>query len=154
MILERFLPRDLTTETKRTGPRYFDPAFGIFGKLTCDDGDKFFAYTLEHAYASMIPGESFKAKLPEGEYTCERGFHKIGKPGELKTIETFEVKNVPGHSGILFHVGNSNRDSDGCILLGTEILMYGLSESRKAFEQFMLDLKGINQFQLRVRSTS
>lgn len=149
MILQRYVPQ---AHCFRDNNGWFDPAFGIFGKLT--DGEKFIAYTLEHAYASNVVGEGFKAKLPEGEYTCVRGFHKIGKPGALKTIETFEVTNVPGHSGILFHVGNYNRDSDGCILLGTEVLMYQVAESQKAFEQFMLGLKGINQFQLTVKSTS
>ena len=52
--------------------------------------------------------------------------------------ETWEVQ-VPGRSAILFHPGNSEADTQGCILLGSE---WGdgkpldILESKKAFAAF------------------
>lgn len=49
--------------------------------------------------------------IPAGTYTCRLLDHP-------KHGECWEVCNVPGRSGILFHVGNDADDSDGCMLVG------------------------------------
>jgi len=49
--------------------------------------------------------------IPQGVYTCKR-FH--GK----KWPNTFEIL-VKGHTAVLFHAGNVEADSTGCILLGS-----------------------------------
>lgn len=121
---------------------------GIFGILTDEIGFTL-ALTLEHSY-DLLP------KLPNGEYVCQRGPHRLH--GMTSDFETFEVKNVPGHSGILFHWGNYNKDSDGCVLLGssrTPLDLVGtpmILNSRKAFAEFMSVLKGIDSFTLTVRN--
>lgn len=127
---------------------------GVFGDLTEDNG-KLVAYTLEHGYSN---GNAFVPKLPDGNYSCRRGAHKLEHM--TSNFETFEVENVPGHTNILFHVGNYNRDSDGCILLGTEIkdscpqanttLM--VANSKVAFASFMKLMAGVNEFSLSVRT--
>lgn len=63
---------------------------------------------------------------------------------------TFEVTNVPGHTGILFHWGNSEGDSSGCILLGEYRTGSMVFKSKKAFEHFMTKLIGINEFELEI----
>jgi hypothetical protein len=117
---------------------------GIFSELR-DEFKEHLFICLEHSY-SGIP------KLPPGEYICKRGMHKLA---DLVPFETFEVMEVPGHYGILFHVGNYNEDSSGCILIGSG---YGfkldggkmITKSRPAFKAFLESLKEIDEFTLNV----
>lgn len=73
-----------------------------------------------------------------------------------KSFETFAVCAVPGHSGILFHVGNTSGDSSGCVLLGKEIVESGsgrmITDSKETFESFMNYLMMDNTFQLVVKN--
>lgn len=110
---------------------------GIFGYLS-QDKDELFA-TLEHSYDK-------EPKLLPGLYICKRGIHYLK---DLKTaFETFEIMNVPGHSGILFHPGNYNEDSEGCILIGTARVGNMVTDSRAAFKRFMAFQDGVQQFNL------
>lgn len=86
--------------------------------------------------------------IPCGTYICRR----IKSP---KFGETFEICNVPGRSGILFHKGNTTKDSRGCVLLG--LYMDGaatqngyLAASGLEFSVFMDKLQGVNEFQLSI----
>ncbi len=119
---------------------------GIFGSLREPNGDEL-AVTLEHAY---FDGADYCPKLPDGNYLCRRRFSPKFK------IELFEILNVPQHDFIEFHVGNYNRDSDGCVLVGRTIIPVGniqaISASRFTFEDLMDFLDGINEFNLVVSS--
>lgn len=116
---------------------------GVFGKLMRPDGS-IFLHTLEHAYVQGDGG--ITAKAPLGEYTCVRGPHRLH--GMDADFETFEVTGVVGHKGILFHPGNYNRDSEGCILLGKGELAEMITDSRSAFNSFMRLMDGTDSFQL------
>lgn len=121
---------------------------GAFGVLVDDQRDPI-AYTLEHTFPED-PSENtgyYDVKLPYGVYKCVRGIHQLahGKP-----FETFEVTGVPGHTGILFHIGNTNQDSDGCILLGTLCYQERLYNSRDAFYNFMRFLHDQTEFVLEI----
>lgn len=128
---------------------------GIFGVLSFDDGT-ILCQTLEHAYpldpAEPTPGfvaPSYISKIPVGEYICQRGMHTL--ENSPMPFETFEVMNVPGHTGILFHRGNVNKDSEGCILLGLERQGFDrITESVLAFGYFMNKLDGMNFFKLTI----
>jgi len=52
--------------------------------------------------------------IPEGIYEAQR----INSP---KYGETYQVLDVPGRTEILVHVGNTCKDSTGCILLGLQV---------------------------------
>lgn len=123
---------------------------GIFGNLRKESGEQI-AVTLEHAYPNQGM-DAFDAKIPEGKYTCVRGHHKINDTPN--GFETFEITGVPGHSNILFHWGNFLRDSDGCVLLGSDIAQNGtggaqmIIHSRDTFQRFMKLQEGVNEFQL------
>lgn len=106
---------------------------GIFSKLTVGDEHVFF--TLEHGYPNKDWG--YSAKVPKGEYTCKRGTHQLDFK---KPFETFEIKDVPGHTGILIHPGNFQSDSEGCVLIGKEMVLdypARVIASRAAFKEFM-----------------
>lgn len=115
------------------------------------DGDVGFLTlsTMEHAYwderGIWLP------KIPTGTYLCVRGQHRLD--GMLHDFETFEITGVEGHTGLLFHPGNTESDSEGCILLGTEFGQIGgkhaVMNSRVAFLEFMYAQKGAD-FQLTV----
>lgn len=95
--------------------------------------------------------------IPVGEYHCVR----VTSP---TFGETFEITGVPGRSKILFHWGNTEEDTEGCVLLG---MTFGalvvvdedkrvatpklaVLQSKLAFDQFMRDLDGVNEFKLLV----
>ncbi len=119
--------------------------FGIFSLLTNDDGSNIY-FTLEHAY--LQEDGSFMAKIPDGSYTCVRGWHKL--EGMDNAFETFEITGVEGHTDLLFHSGNVNNDSAGCVLLGLSRNEEEVFHSRAAFLKFMNSLQGINSFTLNV----
>jgi hypothetical protein len=126
---------------------------GIFSEVGRTDTGETQFVTLEHAYTSE---QGFEPKVPPGTYLCQRGGHKLhdGVP-----FETFEVTGVVGHSGILFHHGNWNDNSDGCLLTGTDFAQGSeggrpatemVISSDVAFAKFMQLQEGCDTFQLTV----
>lgn len=128
-------------------------ADGIFGQLKSYDG-KHLLYTLERAYKQEDgQSEVYLPKVLKGKYECVRGEHKLA---DLVPFETFEIMKVPGHFDILFHVGNYNEDSEGCILVGKSMgLKIGgkqkmLTYSKQGFKEFMDYMKEKDTFWLTV----
>lgn len=115
---------------------------GCFGQLETENGT-LICYTLEHAYPDR---DLWMPKVPVGTYPCIRGTHQLDHAPE--PFETFEITEVPGHSGILFHCGNMEDDSAGCVLLGLVQGPDKILQSRKAFNQFMKLQAGVNEFTL------
>ena len=80
-----------------------------------------FCFTLEDEYrAFKVKGET---RIPSGKYKVD--FLKVVTP----LTETYrrkygwfewhlEIKDIPNFSNVYFHVGNTDRDTDGCPLLG------------------------------------
>ncbi len=140
--------------------------YGIFGELYNEHGVKI-ATTLEHSYSIPIKdldgggggggvgagGGGYCAKVAIGTYTCKRH-----APNRLP-YETFELQNVPDFqgqpvSGILIHIGNYNKDSIGCILLGKSRLKTDRNEmilnSKEIFAEFMDLQKDVLEFTLTI----
>ena len=119
---------------------------GTFGVLF--DEETPFCLTLEREWKDNRKGESC---IPVGTYSCKR----VISP---KFGNTFEVCNVPGRSHILFHKGNLEDDSHGCILTGEEYGKYknkiAIFSSGKAFSEFWERLKGLMNFELEVKKCS
>lgn len=125
---------------------------GIFGILL-DENRIDIAVTLEHAFDSGNGDGTYVPKIPIGSYVCQRGQHQLESMS--KTFTTFQVMNVPNHTNILLHMGNYNRDSDGCILLGQEIIPIDnmtqmITNSVVTFNKFMLLQDSLNEFQLTI----
>lgn len=111
------------------------------------DEDAYFSLaTLQHSYWADNFG--WNAKLLPGVYKCVRGFHKLHNM--IDEFETFEITGVQGHFGILFHCGNFNKDSEGCVLLGLHRSDDMIVESKKAFQSFMDYVNGLDEFELTV----
>lgn len=135
----------MTLTLKRTSKDYA----GVFGILASEDG-KFSCVTLEHAYP--VFDNNFTSKIPVGTYVCKIGSYRL--EGMTQSFQTYEIMEVPAHTDILYHWGNYNKDSAGCILLGKTILIEGyqgpkmITESKVTFQDFMTFLAGVDQFTL------
>ena len=123
---------------------------GIFS--TCqDENGHLVMVTLEHAYGDPVNG--FLPKIPPGEWNCVRSKHRLN--GMDHDFETFEII-VPGHTNLLFHWGNFNSDSEGCILTGEDIFegkdQWMVTHSRAEFANFMRLQEGVDNFTLTVQA--
>lgn len=127
---------------------------GIFGELKATADFTDVAVTLERAYpmVDQVNGHTVFAKIPQGVYICERGIHQLSHGGPF---ETFEVTGVTGHTDLLFHQGNYDSDSQGCILLGAAVAQVTpdtqmVTDSRETFANFMTLQSGEDSFTLTV----
>lgn len=95
---------------------------------------KFFCFTEEDRVREIkVPKET---AIPEGRYQLSLETSNRFGP------ETPTVLRVPGFSGIRIHSGNTEADTDGCILLGYTLNPDGtISGSRDAVKKFKEILK-------------
>ena len=102
------------------------------GKMYVDDW--YFADTLEPKTIVWSKEEKTlgKTAIPEGTYKVEMRYST-----KFKTQMPF-LQNVPHFEGIMLHVGNSVRDSRGCILVGTRTFPSVLTHSRDAVNRLIL----------------
>ncbi len=114
---------------------------GAFSTLS-PNGEPPFMVALEHTY------EDNDVKVPRGTYTCRRTRFNHGG------YETFEITGVPGHARLLFHRGNTELDSDGCVVVGLQFGVVngndGVLSSTSAHFIFMGRQNGVDSFQLEV----
>lgn len=103
-----------------------------------------FALTLERAWRD---NQRTISCIPSGIYSCYR--HTSPKFGN-----TFWVQNVPGRQEILFHKGNIDDDSHGCILIGEGFDLIkgedGLVDSAHGFNEFMKLQNSLNSFSIQI----
>ena len=131
---------------------------GTFGTLYSPEMTTL--YTLEEDWNNNKPNVSC---IPAGEYPLVRTIYHKHK------LETFEVIRVPGRGRILFHPGNTEEDTQGCILLGMRrgtftvhdeddpkhplVKKMGVVSSRQAFGLFMQHLSKTDEAILSVKWT-
>ena len=116
-----------------------DGAFGVLLHLGVP-----FAVTLERTYEQ--PGEPV-VKIPPGAFRCTATRFIRGQ------YDTYEI-NVLGHSRLLFHKGNYETDSDGCVLVGESFAEFdgkpGIAQSGAAFAEFIKRCANAPEFTLEV----
>ena len=113
-----------------------------FGTITNDaDGSVMVPATLELPW---LDNQHNVSRIPAGVYPAFR-FQSphIG-------YELFQLANVPDRVGIDIHIGNTMKDTLGCVLVGETQEGDAITESRKAFGLFMGMLTGIDKFTLTV----
>jgi len=120
-----------------------DYEYGTFGVLTIDAA--VFCVTLE---PPDMENEQDISSIPAQQYICER----VNSP---RYGETFEIKNVPGRSHVLFHPGNVVEHTRGCILVAEHFgKLQGdraVLNSGRTFRLFMEELKYEDQFHLTIK---
>ncbi len=139
--------------------RHSDSPFGVFGYflLFNDMGDRI-AYwpTCEEDWRGNKRNVS---SIPTGTYEAKR----VQSP---KFGDTFEVTAVPNRAAILFHAGNTEESTEGCILLGKRYGMlavkkdedtgkqaankWAVLDSKTAFQEFRSATAGLQQFPVTV----
>ena len=116
---------------------------GTFGVLIAGAP---FALTCEREWLDNKPDVSC---IPSGTYICKR----VNSP---RFGNTFEVMFVKGRTNILFHSGNTEDDSKGCILVGEEFGdvngKAAVLSSKKGFAEFLERLKDVDEFILIIRN--
>lgn len=120
-------------------------SYGTFGVLHYPKGEQWipFVLTLEDPWLNNAP---FVSCIPAGTYLCKR-------VRSLKFGDTFEITNVPNRDHVLLHWGNSQKDTEGCVLLGEE---FGsdpdglpvIWSSKRAFDEFVRRTKDVDEFTL------
>ncbi len=130
--------RELLTEKRLKLIRVSTMENGTFGVLL--DGAMPFAVTLEPPW---VDNQKNISCIPKGEYQCESvNTERFGY--------TFMVKDVPNRTGILFHKGNYEDDTAGCILVGEQFENDGVLASRAGYREFMARLSGCHNFTLEI----
>jgi hypothetical protein len=116
---------------------------GTFGVMQIQKKYRF--STLEPYHRS---NEKSISSIPSGMY-------KIKRKVSPKYGETFEVCDIYGRSHVLFHNGNFDHHTEGCILLGLGFGVWGaqevITQSKDAFAAFKKILNGIDQAELIIR---
>lgn len=123
--------------------RIAETEHGTFGVIL--DGNTPFAITLENRWYNNEPNISC---IPPGTYFCKRVLSPTFG-------NTFEIMDVQDRTHVLFHWGNRDNDTEGCILIAEEFGVLGgegaiLSSNRegKGFKEFIERTEDINDFML------
>ena len=108
----------------------------LFLGFTCED---------QKQIGPKLKGET---RIPAGRYRITLNKSLTPKTEEYRKNYAWFVwhmmlNDVHGFTGIYIHIGNSDEDTDGCLLLGdnaTNIAVYktgrSITESKNAFERF------------------
>lgn len=111
--------------------------FGIFGEFKTEGLS---LVTLENQW---LGNRQRISCIPVGQFRCQRFY-------STKHSDTFILMNVPHRDGILFHVGNTKADTEGCILLGLFAQINRIVSSRLAFAKFLDAFKPDSEFTLKI----
>lgn len=93
--------RDVFTENYTGGKLYINNVYQCF---TLEDVDR----KLESGGVKIYG----KTAIPRGKYTVLIGYSNRFKKQMIRVV------GVSGYSGVLIHSGNTENDTDGCILVG------------------------------------
>ena len=111
--------------------RYSTGEDDTLGKLYINN--ELYCYTLEDQYRATAV--SRETRIPAGEY--EVLFRKVGGMNDTYTVKYPDIHkgmlwlhNVPGFQYILIHIGNSEADTKGSILVGSHVV--GENNTQKA----------------------
>lgn len=115
-----------------------------YGALIGPDGP--FIFTLELPWRENEPQVSC---FPRGSWECTR----VISP---RWGETFDIA-VPGRKLLRVHWGSTEDDTLGCLITATTFDptkgINGAVDSRKAFNEFMRTMRGVDRFTLHVEHT-
>lgn len=116
---------------------------GTFGILKVNK--EVFCWTLEPRDEENATDIS---SIPAQQYICKRY-------SSTKYPKTFQIMNVPQRYNVVFHAGNDDDDTQGCILLGESLGKLkgnrAIMNSGATFKKFMDLLEDYNEFLLTIK---
>ena len=75
--------------------------------------------------------------IPSGRYQVTMGVksHRFSQAAQYKACNGYlpRLLNVPAFEGVLIHIGNTARDTDGCILVGRNTVVGQVTKSTETF---------------------
>jgi len=112
------------------------------GELSIDG--LFQCYTLEDTERAVkIKGET---AIPKGTYKVI-----INESNRFKRLLPL-LLDVPNFEGVRIHSGNSNHDTEGCILVGQSRNKNYIGQSRKAFEKLFKKMQAAEYITITILS--
>ena len=112
--------RETFTEVSTIGNLYLN------GEWLCD--------TLENPY---LNNQRSVSCIPEGQYKVRL---RTAKESATRDYLHLLVQDVPNRDYILFHIGNSAKDTSGCVLVGIGTEQDLVKNSRLAMELLMKEI--------------
>ena len=131
--MELNIKRIARRETYTVGRLYID------GKYFCDtleDKDRGLRQDMPVAVIRATKRKGITA-IPTGRYRLTLAVQspKFSKRAIYQFCNGYlpRLINVPGYDGVLIHIGNTARDTEGCLLVGRNTQVGKVLDSRKTF---------------------
>ena len=142
--MELLLRRIARRDTYTIGHLYID---GMYFCDTIEDKDRWLCQSMQQSVIRATKRKGVTA-IPTGRYRVTLDV-KSPKFSMKKYEKTYgfcggylpRLINVPGFEGVLIHVGNTARDTDGCLLVGKNTRVGKVLESRVTFVKLYERLK-------------
>jgi len=123
-------------------------------RRVCYRSDCTFAVLIHNNQPIMVALEDPFRDNKRNESCIVPGTYKCRRYSSAKYPNTWEITDVPQRDKILFHAGNTAKDTEGCVLLGEKFGeingVPAIQSSRAAFEKFMLLTKDIDDLTITV----
>lgn len=133
ILLKRIAKKDTYT----IGKLYID---GVYFCDTLEDKDRGLTQSMQ---LSEIKNKKVygQTAIPTGTYQLT-----ITYSNRFKQLMPL-INNVPGYAGIRIHVGNTSKDTDGCILVGVNKVVGKVLESKITYQKLYQKLSQVNNNQ-------
>lgn len=128
--MEILLKRIARRDTYTIGHLYIN---GVYFCDTCEDADRLYLGKPKIMHETAIPCGRY-------EVVQDTRSPRFGDKSPYKEVCKGYVPrllNVPQFEGVLIHVGNSAKDSSGCVLLGKNKQVGKVLDSRQTWTEFM-----------------
>lgn len=141
MAMEIRLKRIARRDTYTIGRLYVD---GEYFCDTCEDVDRGLRQDMAQSVIRAIKRKGVTA-IPTGRYrvTMDVQSPKFRTKAMYQFCNGYlpRLINVPGFDGVLIHVGNTAKDTEGCLLVGRNTKVGKVLESRVTFVKLYEKLK-------------